>query len=345
MKSRILSFNEWSMNEELIVTNAIESPMKKVNFLLAGEKIEGLTGKNNKRIYGKINDKCLKQLYNSFYAEGDYGKDLDVNPNLPMIYYGGNKKESFAFLKKYKIKEDVMYNVPDQMLKSGNKTEFYKTFEDSNFIPKSVYKIEDTKELEFPIIAKPDDGHSGVGIEIFDTYDELKASKLKFDNYSEAKDLDREYRVLLMNDKTVLVHERISQNKNEIKDKDADEQTEFVYVDQDTSKLDFMDRVDEISEEIRKKIKLGLWSIDVMIDKAGDLWIAEINSASGMAADKMARVYIMIYEDFYKESLPEGFKDYLKDEFIDPVNLINVQQNADAIKKSKGAIDYFALLK
>ena len=342
MKSRILSFKDWSINEK---SNEWNKYVKKLNFLLAGEKIEGLTGKNNKRIYGKINDVCLGQLYNSFYAEGDYGKDLDVNPDLPMIYYGGNKKESFAFLKKYDIKEDVMYNVPDQMLKSGNKTDFYKTFADSNFIPKSVYKIEDTKKLKFPIIAKPDDGHSGVGIEIFDTYKELKSSKLKFDNYSEAKDLDREYRVLLMNDKIVLVHERISQNKNEIKDKDADEQTEFVYVDQDTSKLDFMDRVDEISEEIRKKIKLGLWSIDVMIDKSGDLWIAEINSASGMAADKMARVYIMIYEDFYKESLPDDFKNYLKEEYIDPVNLINVQQNADAIKKSKGAIDYFALLK
>ena len=76
-----------------------------------------------------------------------------------------------------------------------------------------------------------------------------------------------------------------------------------------------------------------------------DLWVAEINSASGMAADKMARVYIMIYEDFYKESLPEDFKNYLKEEYIDPVNLINVQKNGAAIKKSKGAIDYFALLK
>ena len=342
MKNRILSFGDWSLNEKFKEWNKY---LKKINFLLAGEKIEGLTGKNNKRIYGEINDKCLEQLYNSFYAEGDYGKDLDVNPKLPIIYYGGNKKESFDFLKKYNVKEDVMYNVPDQMLKSGNKTEFYKTFADSKFIPKSVYKIEDAKKLKFPIIAKPDDGHSGVGIEIFDTYKQLKSSKLKFDNYSEAKDLDREYRVLLMNDKIVLIHERVSAADNEIKDKDAKEQTEFVYVDQDMKKLNFVDEVKDISEEIRKKIKLGLWSMDVMIDKAGDLWIAEINSASGMAADKMARVYIMIYEDFYKESLPKDFKNYLKEEYIDPVNLINVQKNSAAIKKSKGAIDYFALLK
>ena len=81
MKNRILSFNDWSLNEKF---KQWDKYLKKINFLLAGEKIEGLTGKNNKRIYGEINDKCLEQLYNSFYAEGDYGKDLTVNPDLPI---------------------------------------------------------------------------------------------------------------------------------------------------------------------------------------------------------------------------------------------------------------------
>jgi len=39
-----------------------KSYLNKVNFLLAGEKIEGLTGKNNKRIYGKRNCVCLEKL-------------------------------------------------------------------------------------------------------------------------------------------------------------------------------------------------------------------------------------------------------------------------------------------
>jgi hypothetical protein len=54
-----------------------------------------------------------------------------------------------------------------------------------------------------------------------------------------------------------------------------------------------------------------------MIDKSGDIWIAEINSASGMAADKMTRSYIMIYEDFYKEKLPDEFKKYLQETYIE----------------------------
>jgi hypothetical protein len=326
--------------EQFIVEKSNNDYLKKVNFILAGEKIEGLTGKNNKRIYGKINDICLDKLFNSYYAKGDYGKDLDVNPKLPLIYYGGNSKEGLNFLEKYGISEDVMYNLPEPMKVSGNKTDFYKMFSDSDFICKTVYKREDAKDLKFPVIAKPDDGHSGVGIEIFDNYEDLEKSKGEFENYSEAKDLDREFRVLLMKEKPVLVHERVSASENEIRDKESDEQTEFTYVDQDVSKLDFMDKVNEICKTIREKLKLGLWSIDLMIDKSGDCWVAEINTASGMAADKMARVYIAIYEDFYGEQLPQEFKTHLNEEYIRPIYKINLKENAAQIKKSKCCVNY-----
>ena len=334
---KVKLFEQWSLNEA-----KFEEYTQKINFLLAGEKIEGLTGKNNKRIYGDINDDCLDNLFNAFYAVGDHENDLDVNSELPIIYYGGNKDESFDFLKKYDIKEDVMYNIPSQMKMSGNKSQFYKMFDGSWWLPKSVYKVEDTKGLEFPVIGKPDGEHSGIGIEIFDKYEDIVKSKLEFDNFSEAKDLVQEFRVLMMNDKVCLVNERISKTDNEMRDKETDEATEFVYVDQDLSKLDFLDDVLKISEEIRKEIKLGLWSIDIMIDSKGKLWVAEINSASGMAADKMAKVYIMVYEDFYEE-LPEDFKTFLFDKYIKPIYKINAKINGESIKLSKGAVDYFNL--
>ena len=326
--------------EQFIVEKSNKDYLKKVNFILACKRIEGLTGKNNKRIYGEINDICLDELFNSFYAQGDYGKDLNVDPKLPLIYYGGNSKEALNFLEKYGISEDVMYNLPEPMKISGNKSDFYKMFKDCDFIPKAVYKREDAKDLQFPVIAKPDDGHSGVGIEIFDNYEDLEKSKGEFENYSEAKDLDREFRVLLMKENPVLVHERVSVGENEIRDKESDEQTEFTYVDQDVSKLDFMDKVNEICKTIREKLKLGLWSIDLMVDKSGDCWVAEINTASGMAADKMARVYIAIYEDFYGEQLPQEFKTHLNEEYIKPIYKINLKENADQIKKSKCCINY-----
>jgi glutathione synthase/RimK-type ligase-like ATP-grasp enzyme len=101
-----------------------------------------------------------------------------------------------------------------------------------------------------------------------------------------------------------------------------------------------MDRVDGICKTIREKLKLGLWSIDLMVDKSGDCWVAEINTASGMAADKMARVYIAIYEDFYGEQLPQEFKTHLNEEYIKPIYKINLKENAAQIKKSKCCVNY-----
>jgi len=329
---------------EFIVEKSNKDCLKRVNFLMAGEKIEGLTGTNNKRIYGEINDICLNDLFNTYYAVGDKDKNLTVDPKLPIVYYGGNKPEALNFLEKYDIDENVMYNTPAQMKIGGNKSNFYKEFKDCDFIPKAVYKKQDAKTLQFPVIGKPDGEHSGLGIEIFDTYEDLEKSKGKFDNFSEAKDLDKEFRILLMNEKVVLVHERVSAGDNEIKDKDPDEQTSFTYVDQDMDKLDFLDDVQRICSKIREKIKLGLWSIDLMIDKKGDCWVAEINSASGMAADKMARVYVDVYEDFYGEKLSPEFKSYLNEKYIKPIYKINLKENADQIKKSKCRVDYQAVI-
>jgi hypothetical protein len=326
--------------EQFIFEKDNKDYLKKINFLLAGEKLEGLTGKNNQRIYGEINDVCLNKLFNAFYAEGDYGKKLDVDSSLPLIYYGGNKPEGFDFIKRYGYKEENMYNVPSEAKDSGNKTRFYKMFDGVDFIPKAVYSREEAKDLEYPVIAKPDGEHSGLGIEIFDTHEELMKSDAEFDNYSEAKDLDREYRALLLNDKNVLIHERVSMGDNEIEDKESDEQTNFVYVDQDMKKLDFLDELDRVAKEIRKKIKLGLWSIDIMIDKSGKLWVAEINAGTGMAADKMARVYVDCYEDFYGEELSREFKDQLHKEYIQPIYKINLEKNKEQIKQSNGAVDY-----
>jgi len=323
--------------EEYILEKSNKDYLKKVNFLMGGKDVSDITGTKSS-IYGDITENCLIELYNDFYAEKDYASDLEINTELPFIYYAGSS--GLDFLEKYDIEEDVMYNLPVDMKVSGNKTKFYKMFQDSDFMPNSVYKKEDAKDLEFPVIAKPDDGHSGVGIEIFDTYEDLEKSKGEFENYSEAKDLDTEFRVLIVKDTIALIHERVSASENEIKDKESDEKTEFTYVDQDMDKLDFIDRINEICKEIRKKLKLGLWSIDLMIDKSGDCWVAEVNSASGMAADKLARVYVAVYENFYGEQLPQEFKTYLNEEYIRPIYKINLKENEDQIKRSKGRVNY-----
>lgn len=315
---------------------------KKINFVINALNVDAFFHFNKKN-YGEIIDKCLNSLFNVYWTEQEKIDYKNVDNSLPTIYYGAEGKDAINFIKKHNIKEDVMYNVPG-VNRIGVKSTFYKTFADEDFICKAVYKREDAKNLKFPVIAKPDNNHSGLGIEKFDSYEELEKSKRKFDNYSEAKDLDREFRVLLCKDEIILVHERVSKNDNEIEGKSATEKTNFTYVDQDLNKIEFTDKIYEISQRILKEANLGLWSIDLLIDKAGDYWVAEINDRSGMACDKMVRIYIALYEDFYGEKLPTSFKEELNKKYLIPTYKKNFEENSETIKLSKDRVNYESII-
>lgn len=315
---------------------------KKINFIIDAENSDKFFHFNKKN-YGKIIDTCINELFNVYWTDGKKIEYKNVDNSLPTIYYGAEGQDAIDFVKDHNIGEDVMYNVPGAN-RIGVKGTFYKTFADEDFICKAVYKKEDAKDLEFPVIAKPDNNHSGLGIEKFDSYEELEKSKRKFDNYSEAKDLDREFRVLLCKDKIILVHERVSKNDNEIEGKSATEKTNFTYVDQDLNKIEFTDKIHEIAQIILKEAKLGLWSIDLLIDKDGDYWVAEINDRSGMACDKMVRTYIALYEDFYGEKLPTSFKEELNKKYLIPTYKKNFKENSETIKLSKDRVNYESII-
>ena len=311
---------------------------KKVNFILPGTTSETLTGTNS--IYRELNEKCLNELYNTYHAKGDFVHDINVDIAMPSIYYGGSKPLALQLLKDQNIPEDTMYNTPEQQALSNCKSGFYKMFKDLPWLPNVVFDKEDVVKLTFPIIAKPDTAHSGSGIEIFETPEDLKNSESNFKNYSEAKDLDTEFRIMILKDNIVSIHERVSKLDHAIKDKEKDDYVQFVYVEQDLSKLSFIKELKPIIADIREKIQLGVWSVDLMIDKSGELWVAEINSASGMGVNKMVEFYIAVYEDFYNEKLPIEFKEDLESRYTIPANVINYNLNHEWIKKSKGAIDH-----
>jgi hypothetical protein len=341
---QLKSFNEFLNEKE-------ESPhtnyFKKVNFLLTGQSSNSLAGLNS--LYYELNDKCLGEVFGTFFTNIDeadkkpitpkqksYLLSLKIDPNKPTVYYGGSQPAAQLLLKNNNILEERMYNTPSQMELSCDKSKFYKLFEDSKFIPKAAYNVDDAATLKFPVIGKPDKGHSGSNIEIFETEKDLRNSKSKFANFSEAKDLDREYRVMVLKGNIISIYERVSKKGDPIKDKKRDEYVDFAYVKQDLSKLDFLNGLNNIIKEIRTKVKLGVWSVDLMIEKNNDLWVAEINSASGLTADRIAEVYCAVYEDFYDERLPKEVREYLHKSYTVPVNKINVLKNGEYIKKSKG---------
>ena len=326
---------------------------KKVVFLMPGSSSNALSGLDS--LYQDLNDECLEEVFESFFCGVDkdrfkemsekqvkYLNTLEVSDKKPIVYYGGEQPAPLLVLKNNKISETNMYNNPTSMGISAYKSKFYKLFKDSKFICKTEYDINNAvNNLKFPIIAKPDAGHSGSGIEIFETAEDLQKSKNKFENYSEAKNLKAEYRVMAMNDSIISIYERVSKDDNAIKDKKPDDYVSFVYVKQDPSKLDFVKETESIIKEIRSKVKAGVWSVDLMIDENNDKWVAEINSASGLSADRMCEVYSAVYEDFYKEELPKEVKSYIYDKYTVPVHKINVKENGKYIKKSKTRSDEY----
>ena len=326
---------------------------KKVVFLMPGSSSNALSGLDS--LYQDLNDECLEEVFESFFCGVDkdrfkemsekqvkYLNTLEVSDKKPIVYYGGEQPAPLLVLKNNKISETNMYNTPTSMGISAYKSKFYKLFKDSKFICKTEYDIKNAaNNLKFPIIAKPDAGHSGSGIEIFETSEDLQKSKNKFENYSEAKNLKAEYRVMAMNDSIISIYERVSKDDNAIKDKKPDDYVSFVYVKQDLSKLDFVKETENIIKEIRSKVKAGVWSVDLMIDENNDKWVAEINSASGLSADRMCEVYSAVYEDFYKEELPKEVKSYIYDKYTVPVHKINVKENGKYIKKSKTRSDEY----
>jgi len=328
----------------------IKKYFKKVTFLLPGTSSNSLSGTASS--YQKLNDGCLEEVFNTVFCRSNqshfkhmpakqvkYINSLKVSNKMPVVYYGGNQPAPLLLLKNNKIPETIMYNNPKSMGISSNKSDFYKMFKDSNFICKTEYTADDAiKKLKFPIIAKPDAGHSGADIEFFKTSSDLEKSenKSKFQNYSEAKNLKSEYRVMVMNDSIISIYERVSKKGDPIKDKKSEDYVSFVYVRQELSKLDFVKDTENIIKEIREKVKGGIWSVDLMIDENNDKWVAEINSASGLSAERMVEVYSAVYKDFYKEELPEKVTKYLYDNYVVPVHEINVKENAKWIKMSKG---------
>ena len=336
------------------VENEYKSYLKKVLFIKISADVNRLSGDSNERDLA-LNNAAAEELYILYSTKEDINKNLQIPDDMPILYYGGHNKNARSFLEKFKVNTKNMYNHPDDMAMSGSKVEFSKKFKECSWLPKTVFTIDEVlnDSLKFPVIAKIDDGHSGLGIKIFKTKDELKNFKQpfkvegeerKFDLYSECIDVDREYRTIFLKDNCILVNERIAciKTNKTVKTKNIDEGVDFVYVVSDMNKVpkSFINKLNEIAADIRKQIKLDVWAIDVVTDKSGEIYVLEINSAPGLGSEKLVEVYEAVYEDFYKEKLPSSFKEELNKKYISQCRKELYKNYKEEILKSPWAIDY-----
>ena len=229
--------------------------------------------------------------------------DIDINPDYPVLTYHSDTVNKL--LKAGKIKKENVYNHPDHISKSGSKEEFHKLVGEDENIPKTVYSKNDALEkLEFPIIAKPAEGHSGKGIQIINKPDLMEDVDEKiFDTFSEYIDKEEEHRFINFKGKPIFWMERTPLNEKAKTGKgSAKSEMEFGYAKRSLS---------DLPEDYRKVLErfckiyedLPYMCFDVMKGKNGKVYIIESNAQPGVPFDSTIEAYKHIYEDFYKKPL------------------------------------------
>ena len=306
------------------VESVIEHYAKNVAWIL---QISDITSTAGNRINDKeraYNEDARETLFNYYSTKEQFDNDKVVVPlGMPILYYGGGSdEESEMFLKNKAVDKRYLYNQRNLLLLSGDKTKFAELFGKFDWLPKTVFSKEEALKgaVGFPVIAKVKSGHSGVGIEKFDTAKDLEKSKKEFDLFCQFIDFDREYRVGFCRDQIFFMNERVPREEDNlsIRTKKADDHISFAYVYQDLNKVDakFIQDVKSICDDIKTELDLDLWSLDVVLDKDGKAWVMETSSATGLGSTKMTEVYRAIYEDFYQEELPNAFLNEIYKRFV-----------------------------
>ena len=248
---------------------------------------------------GFAGNKFFKQLHENNID------DTEINPDYPILTYHTDTVKKL--LDSGKIKEENIYNHPDHISKSGSKEEFHKLVGEDANIPKTVYSKNDALEnLNFPIIAKPSKGHSGIGIQIIEKPDLMEDVDEKiFDTFSEYIDKAEEHRFINFKGKPIFWMERTPLNEKAKNGKgEAKEEMEFGYAKRNVKDLpkDYkkvLERFCKIYED------LPYMCFDMMKGKDGKVYVIESNAQPGVPFDSTIEAYKHIYEDFYKKPLDQ----------------------------------------
>ena len=218
-----------------------------------------------------------------------------------------------------------------------SKVHFHELYGDAYFLPKTVFTKKDAYELNYPIVCKPDSLYYGMGIEKFNSKEELKNSKVKFDVYSEYIDNIREFRALVLDGKVIYIAERINmfKDKYNIDTKSAEERVKFVYVPQKVKEFPYLRKIKIIEKRLSEKLKIKqqIYSIDFFLTPDKDIKVIECNSRSQLGPYELLVIYSNIVDVPYHLSklIDQVVYSYFKNE---------KKAYAKEIKKSMIPLDY-----
>ncbi len=246
----------------------------------------------------------------------------NIDPTIPILNYG-NKPELQELIDKGIVQKKMVYNLPEFLKNANSKVEFHKKTKDLNFVPKSVFTKEKAlKDLKFPIIAKPDTGSKGEGIEVFKTKEDLTASKTEFQVFSEKFNLVKEFRVISINGEPVYIAERIPMNKKanslregkDIFDREGtlSKRSSYKWRTVNFEKItDDEKKLKKICKTINESLRLEFLGIDIGVDDKGKIFVIEANTCPGLNKNQITKIYEQVFKDFYERDLDKHSKQLL----------------------------------
>ena len=241
--------------------------------------------------------------------------DIELDTSLPILNYNTDIVEQML---KKGCKESNVYNLPKFIKNSGSKKQFHEMVGEDENLPMTVFTQSAAIKIGFPMIAKPTDGHSGIGIQVFKDKKEFEsADHSKIDLYSQFIDKAYEHRFFCFKGEPFFWMERHPMNeKAKSGGGKADEEMNFQYIKHDHNKIP-----DNYKALLKKYT--GLMSdlpyicFDVMEDQDGKLYIIESNSQPGVPFDSTVQIYKRVFEDFYgrpvNKTTSEVLEKYSKD--------------------------------
>ena len=219
------------------------------------------------RMIGEVRD----TLFDQISIDSSNYKQLPIQSGVPILNFTEDNDLVEALLKENLIEKTSLYNQPNESAQVSDKVAFHKAFYGSDFVPKTVFSVEETKDLKFPIIAKPAVGKSAEGIRKFDKVEELEQSDERFDVFCEAIDIQEEYRCFCFKDQIIELNRREKVKGSEDFLKNSKTTTDFIYNDVDLKKYENLQKMNELIQECKQRVDLEFFSIDFAEDSNGDL--------------------------------------------------------------------------
>ena len=272
------------LNENILVE---ENDLNKVYIALDDDDLEG-------------DEFSYKKFCSSNYFKPLTPSTVDFDPEIPILNYSNDTINHYWS----QLGKDSVYNLPKYSEEVSKKERFHQLVGQHENIPLSVFtKNNALQYLKFPVIAKPSDNHSGLGIQVFKTASELQASDEDFAVYSEFIDKSEEHRFMIFKGKLMAWMERKPLNqKAKTGEGDKDGEMDFAYEYKTTQELpaEYVELIKKFTELFPE---LPFMTIDAMRGVDKRLYVIEINSKAGMPFDVSALLYKHIYEDFFGKDI------------------------------------------